>query len=106
MWTDTKIESELVRQNLGLIPERKETETLKAEVHLLAQKIQILEQAQKVQKEQIELQSQKTTQTEAISSEIRIWAKKREQDFLDIEVIAEELKEEKQEKEKFKNDNR
>jgi len=102
-WADSEIRSLLMKKKHGLISDSDLTNKLQSQVELLEKRVEILEQSQKVHKEQIELQNQKTVQVESTTKAINEWAKKREQDFLDIEAIAEELNSEEHDKEKFRN---
>jgi hypothetical protein len=82
---------------------------LTATVDDLKTRLAILEQSYNISKQERELESKKTqlldervTIAESKMQDVKDWAKKREQDFRDIEEYAEELKRD----EKFREDNK
>ena len=90
-WLDTETKIKLKQRELGLSDE----EELLNRINQLEKRIEILEKSREVEDKRREL-------VDAEISGIKTWSQKREKDFLDIETLAKELKEDDQ----FKQDNK
>ena len=80
-WFDSETQIKLTQKELGLV----DSDEILKKIDQMEKKIAILEKSHEVEGKRREL-------VESEVSVIKTWSKKREKDFLEIEQLAEELK--------------